>query len=117
MPRLNQDQRNQAVGMLNAGQTVRPVSRAFGCTRRTITLLIRRFRQTGSVQDRVRTTARDDRYIALTHLRQRYIPATITARRYGVKDYPTHQHGFQTLREHSLSISYCTQNLNKCRLK
>lgn len=90
MPRLNQDQRNQAVGMLNAGQTVSAVSRAFGCTRRTITLLIRRFRQTGSVQDRVRTgrprktTARDDRYIALTHLRQRHIPATITARRYGV---------------------------------
>lgn len=90
MPRLNQDQRNQAIGMLNAGQTVTAVSRAFGCTRRTILRLADRFRQTGSVRDRPRsgrprvTTAREDRYMTLTHLRQRHLPATVTARRYRI---------------------------------
>ena len=49
MPRLN-DERNQALGMLNAGmlETV-VVSRHFGCTRKTIERLRRRFRVTGNV--------------------------------------------------------------------
>jgi len=45
--------------------------------------------QTGTVHDRQRpgrprgTTARADRFITLTHLRQRQLAATVTARQYG----------------------------------
>ena len=45
---------------------------------------------TGTVRDRQRpgrpraTTARTDRFITLTHLRQRFLPATATARHYGL---------------------------------
>ena len=66
--------------MLNVGQTLNAVSRAFGCTRRTIQKLADRFRQSGNVRDRPRsgdprvTTARRD------HLRQHFIPATVTGR-------------------------------------
>jgi transposase len=90
MARLNMDERNQAIGMLRAGQNVSDVSRAFNCTRATINRLITRFRITGSVRDRPRvgrpraTTAADDHYITLTHLRRRFQPATVIARAYGI---------------------------------
>ena len=83
--RLTQDQRNRAVGMLHANMTVANVARFFGCTRATIYTLQRRFRQTGTTQDRQRsgrprvTTPQEDRYIRLTHLRNRFLPATVTA--------------------------------------
>ena len=48
MPRLNNDERNQAVGMLNAGMSAIVVSRHFGCTRKTIERLRRRFRVTAT---------------------------------------------------------------------
>ena len=71
MPRLNNDQRNQAIGMLNAGSTVAEVSQLFSCTRKTIERLRRRFQIRGNVWDRPRsgrprgTTAADDRYITV----------------------------------------------------
>ena len=67
MPRLNSDERKQAIGMLNAGVSATVVSWRFGCTRRTIERLRRRFRVKGNVSDRPRsgmprvTTAADDR--------------------------------------------------------
>ena len=67
MPRLNNDERNQAIGMLNAGVLATVVSRHFGCTRKTIERVRRRFRVTGNVVDRPRsgrprvTTAANDR--------------------------------------------------------
>ena len=70
MPRLNNDERNQAIGMLNAGMSATVVSRHFRCTRKAIERLRRRFRVTGNVADslgglRLRvTTAADDRYIS-----------------------------------------------------
>ena len=75
IPRLNNDERNQAVGMLNAGMSATVVSRHFACTRKTIEHLQRRFRVTWNVADGPRsgrpcvTTAADDRYIVLQHLR------------------------------------------------
>ena len=66
MPRLNNDERNQAIGMLNAGMSATVVLRYFGCARKTIERLRRRFRVTGNVADRLRsgrpcvTTAADD---------------------------------------------------------
>ena len=71
MPRLNNDEQNQAIGMLNAGMSATVVSRHFGFTRKTIERLRRLFHVTGNVADRHRsgrprvTTAADDRYIVL----------------------------------------------------
>ena len=90
MPRLNNDERNQAIGMLNAGMSTTVVSRHFGCTRNTIERLRKRFRVTGHVADRPRsgrprvTTAGDDRYIVLQHLRNRRLTAAATVRQYGI---------------------------------
>ena len=47
MPRLNQNQRIQALTMLARGDSVSNVSRAFGCHRNTIIRLRQRFQQTG----------------------------------------------------------------------
>ena len=52
MPRLNQNQRIQALTMLARGDNVSNVSRAFGC--HTIIQLHQRFQQTGGVADRRR---------------------------------------------------------------
>ena len=90
MPRLNQNQRIQALTMLARGDNVCNVSRAFGCHRNTIIRLRQRFQQTGGVADRRRpgrprvTNPRTDRFITLTHLRRRYQTATSSARQYGI---------------------------------
>lgn len=86
MPRLSENQRNQAIGMLQAGARVMDVAQHFGCSRQTIHNLSTRFGNTGSVHDRPRsgaprvTSLRDDHVIRLNHLRNRFLPATATAR-------------------------------------
>ena len=88
MARLNSDERNQGIGMLNAGMPATVVSRHFGFTRRAIKLLRRRFRVTGNVADHPQsgsrrvTTAADDRYIVLLHLRNWRLIAAATGRQY-----------------------------------
>ena len=90
MPRLNQNQRIQALTMLALGGNVSNVSRAFGCHRNTIIWLRQRFQQTGGVADRRRssrpkvTNPRTDRFITLTHLRRRFQTATSSAKRFGI---------------------------------
>ena len=90
MPRLNQNQRIQALTILARGDNVSNVSRAFGCHRNTIIRLRQRFQQTGVVADRRRpgrprvTNPRTDRFITLTHLRRRFQTATSSARQYGI---------------------------------
>ena len=90
MPRLNQNQRIQALTMLARGDNVSNVSRAFGCHRNTIIRLRQRFQQTDGVADRRRpgrprvTNPRTDRFITLTHLRRRFQTATSSARQYGI---------------------------------
>ena len=54
MPRLNQNQRIQALTVLTRGDNVSNVSGAFGCHGNTITRLRQRFQQTGGVADRRR---------------------------------------------------------------
>ena len=72
MPRLNNDERKQAIGMLNAGNCCIMALWLYLKDYRAFT---RRFRVTGNVADRPRsgrprlTTAADDRYIVLQHLR------------------------------------------------
>ena len=86
MPRRNNDERNQAIEMLNASMSATVVSRHFGCTRKTIKHLQRQFHVTGNIADHPRsgrpcvTTAADDRYIVLQHLRNRCLTAAATGR-------------------------------------
>ena len=90
MPRLNQNQRVQALTMLACGNNVSNVNRAFGWHRNTINRLRQRFQQTGGMTDRRRpgrpraTNPRTDSFITLTHLRRRFQTATSSARKYGI---------------------------------
>ena len=67
MPRLSENQRNQTIGMLQAGAMVNDVAQHFGCSRQTIHNLNTRFVIAGSVRDRPRpgerrvTSQQDDR--------------------------------------------------------
>ena len=85
MPRLDESKRNQAIGMLAVGVTKSEVERRLNCHPSTIARLFRRYRQTGTVKDLPKsgrpriTTRRQDIHIRVTHLRDRFIPATETA--------------------------------------
>ena len=85
MPHLSENQRNQAIGMLQAGAMVNDVAQHFGCSCQTIHNLKTMFAITGSVRDRPGpgqrrvTSQQDDRYITLTQLQNRFLPATATA--------------------------------------
>ncbi len=76
--------------MLDADVRARAVRRWFGCCRKTIESLAAGHRLSGDVCDSPRTgrarvtTPRTARDITLTCIRQRRLPATVTARRYGV---------------------------------
>lgn len=119
MPRLNNDQRNQAIGMLNAGTSVVEVSRLFGCTRKTIERLRRRFRVTGNVRDRPRsgrprvTSAADDRYIVIQHLRNRRLPATATGRQHGIHPQTVRNRLRQNVQPIRAYRPYCGQILTQ----
>ena len=85
MPRLTQESRDQAVGMLMAGMSEAAVAQHFRVARSTINRLRKRKSQTGSTRVRPRpgqprvTTAAQDRYIRLTHLREKFQNAVETA--------------------------------------
>ncbi len=73
-------------GMLRVGMLKIDVARRFNCHVSTITRLQMRFQQTGGVADRPRpgrprvTTPGQDNHIRLSHLRNRFLPASETAR-------------------------------------
>ena len=52
MPRLDENQRLRAIGILQAGLVQNVVARHFGCHRNTILSLWRRLRQSGNTRDR-----------------------------------------------------------------
>ncbi len=58
------------------------IARTFGCTRQTIIRLFQRVHQTGQTVDRPRngrprvTTPREDRYLRVMHLRNRFLTMT-----------------------------------------
>ena len=85
MPRLNEDQRNNAIGRLQAGETQTHVSRVLNVSQSNISRLWDRYQQQGSTHDRRRsgrprvTTPAQDRHIRLRHLRHRFTTATSTA--------------------------------------
>ena len=85
MPRLNEDQRNNAIGRLQAGETQTHVSRVLNVFQSNISRLWDRYQQQGSTHDGPRsgrprvTTPAQDRHIRLSHLRNRFTTATSTA--------------------------------------
>ena len=76
--------------MLRACVSVNKVALHFGCSRQTIHNLRTQFATTGEVRDRPRsgrpqaTSGRGGCFITVTHLHNRFIPATVTARQLGV---------------------------------
>ena len=76
--RLSKDQRNQVIGVLMAGSTVKDIAHHFGCSRQTIHYLMNRYNKTGYVRVRARpgracvTTLRPCRVHTLTHPRTRF---------------------------------------------
>ena len=85
MPRLRQNERERAVGMVQSGKRYEDVANQFGCSKLTITRLMNRVRQIGTTADRPRSgrprekSDRQDRHIRLIHLRNRFVPPTVTA--------------------------------------
>ena len=78
MPRLNPQQREQAMGRLHAGQPARVIANDFNCNVRTIERLRVRYNATN---DRPQvTTPRQNKLMVRQHLRNRFTRATETAR-------------------------------------
>lgn len=85
MPRLNNENRNRILGLLDAGISQKDIARRFNVDRTTIYRLVQRVRLTGTVNDRPRpgqvrvTSRRQDNYIRQLHLRHRFQTAAQTA--------------------------------------
>lgn len=85
MPRLNEENRNRAIGRLEAGESQSSVARRLNVRQSTISRLWHRYTQHNSTRDRPRsgrprvTTPAQDRYIRVLHLRNRAVTATYTA--------------------------------------
>jgi transposase len=86
MPRLRQNDRERAMGMVQAGMTHQAVADHFNVSRITISRLMICLRQTGGTNDRPRnslprvTSQLQDRHLRLIHLRNRMITAEDSAR-------------------------------------
>ena len=125
MLRLNNDERKQAFGISNAGMSATVVSRHFGCTRKTIERLQRRFCVAGNGADRPRsgrprvTTAADNRYIVLQHLRNRRLTAAATGRQYCIHPQTVRKRlrqNVQPIRAYRQSTSHPTLSNGKAGL-
>ena len=86
MPRLSETDRHLCLALNQAGFTSRQIATRLNCNQSTVIRLVQRNQHTGSVADRPRpgqprvTTPADDRHIVLAHLRNRFLPASETAR-------------------------------------
>eukprot|EP00745_Piridium_sociabile_P000654 TRINITY_DN103937_c0_g2_i2.p1 TRINITY_DN103937_c0_g2~~TRINITY_DN103937_c0_g2_i2.p1 ORF type:complete len:118 (-),score=12.94 TRINITY_DN103937_c0_g2_i2:259-612(-) len=82
MAPLSREDRQIALGRLQAGQSQSAIARHFHVSQSTISRLWARFQATGSVADLPRagrpraTTAAHDRFIRLRHLRNRFLSAS-----------------------------------------
>ena len=86
MQRLSKEQRQEAVRMLLNGRSQRDVANHFRVHKSTISRLYDRLRTTGTTDDRPRpgrdrvTTRREDAFIRLSHLRNRFQTPEETAK-------------------------------------
>ena len=119
IPRLNQNQRIQALTMLAHGDNVSNISRAFSYHRNTIIQLNQRFQQTGGVADCHRpgrprvTNPRTDRFIMLTHLRRHFQTATSSGMQYSICKHSVSPPQ-ASLATHSAKGPYVGQVLTAC---
>ena len=87
MSRFRQNDRERAVGIVQAGMSHQAVADHYNVSRITISRLMIRLRQTGRTNDiphsgRPRVTSQSqDRHLRIIHLRDRMITAEETARR------------------------------------
>jgi len=87
MPRLRKNDRERAVGMVQAGMTHQAVADHINVSIITISRQMFRLRQTDRTNNRTRngrarvTSQRQDRHLRLIHLRNSMITADDTARR------------------------------------
>lgn len=87
MARLRQTDRERAVTLLIQGVSQSEVARTLFVSRSTVSRLYQRLRTTGTIADAPRsgrpreTTRRQDRYMRLSHLRNRFLTAEETATR------------------------------------
>jgi transposase len=85
MPSLNEAQRNNTIGRIEACESQTAVARTFNVSQSTISKLWDIYQQNGSTRDITRsgrprvTTAAQDRYIRLRYSRERFTTATSTA--------------------------------------
>ena len=85
MPRLIQEQREQAIGMHQKGARRVQIAQRYGCTPLMVSRLVQRYLQTGTTAHRPRTgrprftTPQEDRRIQFIHLRNRFVTATATS--------------------------------------
>ena len=85
MPRLSNEERARALGMLESGRSQDFVARRFNAARSTVIRLINCVNVTGSLSERPRsgaprvTSVRQDNFIRQRHLRDRYLTAQSTA--------------------------------------
>ena len=88
--RLSKDQRNQTIGVLNAGSTVNDIAHHFGCSRQTVHNLMNLYNSSGSVRVRARpgrarvTTLRHYHVNTFSHLRSRFNQQPLLLGIYGV---------------------------------
>ncbi|MGH0151886.1 UNVERIFIED_CONTAM: hypothetical protein FKN15_020793 [Acipenser sinensis] len=86
IPRLSNEDRLVAIGMIEGGLSVREVARRMRCSPATISRLVQRNQETSSVRDRPRpgrqrvTTPAQDRYADC---------CVVQANRWGNRDQPT----------------------------
>ena len=96
MPRLDASTRNIAIGRIQAGESQYAVARDYNVHRSMISRLWQRYQQNGTTDDHPRsgrprvTTAAQDRYTRLLHLRNRTVAATVTPNR--ILDYVEFPH-------------------------
>ena len=89
MPRLSKEQRQEAIRMLLNGRSQRDVANDFRVHKSTVSRLYDRLRTTGTTNDRPQpdrarvTTHREDTFIRLSHLRNRFQTPEETARNIG----------------------------------
>ena len=85
MPRVLQNMRERAIGMLQAGMHTVEIARQLVTSARTIRRLRERFITNGETKDRPRsgrphvTTRAQDSYIVTSYLRGRFLTASVTA--------------------------------------
>ena len=117
MPRLNEAQRHEAIGMLRAMPVI-DVANHFNCHRATIHKLKSRYQTTGNVGDLPRTgrprvtTDAEDRRIRNSHLRNRFKTASSTAREWQRGDV-SRQTISRRLKDYGL---FCRRPAKKSRL-